>query len=78
MGDLKEQRVVEKMFLISHLLWFQYGIWDKNEIIGFGRIVEDGYMCMFYDIVVSVENQGKGIGEIIMNNLMNKIVVDNY
>ena len=49
---------------------FVYSIFDQDKLIGMGRIVEDGVMCMFYDIVVHKDYQGKGIGKMIMNNLL--------
>lgn len=47
-------------------------------MVGFGRILEDGAMCMFYDIVVHRDYQGKGIGKMIMNNLLDFIKDKNY
>jgi len=49
---------------------FVYSIFDKDKLIGMGRIVEDGVMCMFYDIVAHKDYQNKGIGKMIMNNLL--------
>ena len=49
---------------------FVYSVFDKDNLVGMGRIVEDGVMCMFYDIVVNRDYQGKGIGKMIMNNLL--------
>ncbi|MEI8252370.1 MAG: GNAT family N-acetyltransferase [bacterium] len=49
---------------------FVCSIFDKDKLVGMGRIVEDGIMCMFYDIVVHKDYQGKGVGKMIMNNLL--------
>ena len=49
---------------------FVYSVFDKDKLVGMGRIVEDGVMCMFYDIVVHKDYQGTGIGKMIMNNLL--------
>ncbi len=49
---------------------FVYSVFDKDKLIGMGRIVEDGVMCMFYDIVVHKDYQNQGIGKMIMNNLL--------
>lgn len=57
---------------------FVYSIHDGKKIVGFGRILEDGAMCMFYDIVVHRDYQGKGIGKVIMNNLLDFIKDKNY
>lgn len=49
---------------------FVYSVYDKDRMIGMGRIVEDGIFCMFYDIVVHKDYQSQGIGKMIMNNLL--------
>jgi ribosomal protein S18 acetylase RimI-like enzyme len=49
---------------------FVYSIYDQDKLIGMGRIVEDGIFCMFYDIVIHKDYQGRGIGKMIMNNLL--------
>lgn len=49
---------------------FVYSVFDQDKLVGMGRIVEDGIMCMFYDIVVHKDYQNKGIGKMIMNNLL--------
>lgn len=49
-----------------------------GDLIAFGRILEDGQMCMFYDICVHTEHQGEGLGSLLMNHLINKIKDKNY
>lgn len=51
---------------------------ENEKLIAFGRILEDGIMCMFYDICVHPDYQGKDIGTLIMNHLINKIKDKNY
>ena len=51
---------------------FVYSVWDEDELVGLGRIVEDGIMCMIYDVTTHKDYQGKGIGKMIMNNLLNQ------
>lgn len=57
---------------------FVYSVYDGDKIIGFGRIVEDGLMCMLYDIIVHRDYQGKGIGKMIMQNLLDQTKDKNY
>jgi len=45
----------------------------QDELIAFGRILEDGIMCMFYDICVHPHYQKQGIGTALMQHLINKI-----
>jgi ribosomal protein S18 acetylase RimI-like enzyme len=49
---------------------FVYSLYDEDKLVGMGRIVEDGIMCMFYDIVVHKDYQGQGIGKMIMKSLI--------
>ncbi len=65
------KRSDEKWKEILNKSSFVYSVYDKDEMIGLGRIVEDGVMCMLYDITVHKDYQGKGIGKMIMNNLLN-------
>ena len=51
---------------------FIYSVWDGKKLIGMGRLVEDGIMCMFYDVIVHKNYQSKGIGKLIMNKLINQ------
>lgn len=52
--------------------------WHKNDIVGLGRTLEDGTMCMIYDIVVNPEYQGQKIGTCIMNCICSEIKKKNY
>ncbi len=40
--------------------------WSDNKLVGLGRTLEDGVMCMVYDIAVHPEYQGNKIGTQIM------------
>ena len=57
---------------------FAYSVWDGDKLVGFGRILEDGVMCMFYDIGVLPSHQGKGIGKDIMNRLIDEVKAKKY
>lgn len=58
----------------SHVAYIK----DKSNIIAFGRVIEDGMMCMFYDICVHPDYQRKRIGSKIMNHLIDKIKHTKY
>src|SRR5437016_3664268 len=51
---------------------------ENGKLIAFGRILEDGIMCMFYDICVHPDYQGKGIGKLIMDHLIDKLKDKKY
>ena len=46
----------------------------SDKLIGFGRAISDGeYQSAIYDVVVLPEFQGKGIGRLIMNSLLERL-----
>lgn len=51
---------------------------EGDRVIAFGRILEDGIMCMFYDICVHPDYQGNGLGTLIMNHLIDKVKDKEY
>ncbi len=47
---------------------------DGIALIGFGRAISDGeYQSAIYDMVVSPDYQGRGVGKAIMNALMERL-----
>lgn len=49
-------------------------IYDKDNIIGFGRVISDGvYQAAIYDVAVLPRYQGKGIGKMIVDNIVNTV-----
>lgn len=49
---------------------FSICVYDKDLIIGMGRVVGDGSYYTVYDIVVKKEYQGKGVGTILMKEIV--------
>ena len=54
---------------------FVYSIWDRKDrnLIGFGRILEDGIMCMIYDVGVHPAFRYEGLGTKIMEALIEQV-----
>ena len=54
--------------------YYSVSIYDNERIVGYGRIIGDT-ICFMYiqDIMVDPVYQGRGIGTMIMNKLLNKI-----
>ncbi|MBI4836358.1 MAG: GNAT family N-acetyltransferase [Candidatus Abawacabacteria bacterium] len=55
-----------------------FSIKDGDQVIGIGRFIEDGVMCMFYDIGVHPKYQGRGIGSKILKNLVEQVKDKGY
>ncbi len=49
-----------------------YSYWDKEKLIGMGRLVTDTKYAMIYDVAVHSDYQNKGIGKKIILALMKK------
>ena len=54
--------------------FYSVSVYDDNQMVGYGRIIGDA-ICFLYiqDIMVKPEYQGKKIGTMIMNKLLEKI-----
>lgn len=58
----------KKAFEASYAKVFVY---NADTLVGFGRAISDGvYQAAVYDCAVGLEYQGKGIGRIIMENIL--------
>jgi len=61
----------QKAFFNSFSVVF---IFDREELVGFGRAISDGaYQAAIYDVVVIPEYQKRGIGKLIMEKILQKI-----
>ncbi len=56
-------KVLEKSSFVVHIN-------INNEVVGFGRCLDDSDMCMIYDIVVHPKYQNQGIGTILMTKII--------
>jgi ribosomal protein S18 acetylase RimI-like enzyme len=66
-----EPDIHRKAFEASHTTVFVY---HAGRLIGFGRAISDGaYQAAIYDCAVLPEFQGKGIGTIILKNILSRI-----
>lgn len=53
-------------------------VWDGEDIVGMGRVLDDGTMCMVYDIAVHPDHQGRGIGSRIMAGIVEHLKSQSY
>ncbi len=66
-----EPEVHKRAFEASHSTVF---IFEKSQLIGFGRAISDGeYQGAIYDVAVLPEAQGKGIGKIIIQTILDQL-----
>lgn len=47
--------------------------WHEHELVGLGRILEDGVMCMVYDIATHPDYRKRGIGTRIMQRILEEV-----
>ena len=65
----RNKNKLRKMLIHSSII---VSAWDKNNIVGFGRATSDYiFRAVLWDIIVDTNYQRKGIGSIIINNLIN-------
>ena len=63
--------VHKKAFEASHTKVF---IYEESQLIGFGRAISDGqYQGAIYDVAVLPEAQGKGVGKIIVQTILDRL-----
>ncbi|MBJ7450269.1 MAG: GNAT family N-acetyltransferase [Parachlamydiales bacterium] len=62
----KWQRVLKASTFIAYIK-------KDDQVIAFARILEDGIMCMFYDMCVHPDYQGNGLGTKVVSFLLDKI-----
>ena len=53
--------------------WYVISAYDKDKLIGFGRVISDGiHHALIVDMIINKNYQGNGIGGILLNMLLDK------
>ena len=66
-----EPEVHKRAFEVSHTTVF---IYEESKLIGFGRAISDSeYQGAIYDVAVLPEAQGKGIGKVIIQAILDRL-----
>ena len=53
--------------------WYVLSAYDKNNLVGFGRIISDGVLyALICDMIVKPSYQGQGIGSHLLEKLIEK------
>ncbi len=64
----RSKKEVKKMLSHSKVV---VSLWNKNELIGFGRATTDeSFRAVLWDIVIDQNYQKQGLGKIIVNTLL--------
>ena len=68
------ERDVGKMQKAAENSYAVCSAYFDNELVGFGRAISDGqYQAAIYDVVVLPRYQGKGVGRLIVQSLLEKL-----
>ncbi len=71
-----EPEVHQRAFEASHTTVF---IYEESRLVGFGRAISDGeYQAAIYDVAVSPEAQGKGVGKVIIQTILERLPNCNF
>ena len=63
----------EELYTALKTSWYTISVFDNDNLIGFGRIICDGIVhALILDCIIHPDQQGKGIGNEIMNKLVAK------
>ena len=69
---IRDPKEIESAFRKSSFTCF---IKEENDIIGFGRTVDDGkYYALLVDVVIHPNYQSKGIGKTLVHELKNSLI----
>ena len=60
----------DKINLHRQMSVYSVSVYDNDKIIAMARVVGDGSYYTVYDVVVRGEYQGKGIGTLVMKNIV--------
>jgi len=61
----------KQAFEASHTTIFLY---DHDTLVGFGRAISDGvYQAAVYDCAVATEYQGRGLGRLLLENILDRL-----
>jgi GrpB-like predicted nucleotidyltransferase (UPF0157 family) len=53
--------------------WYRIGVYQEGRLVGMGRVISDGVLhALLVDVIVAPELQGQGIGQGIMERLLNR------
>ena len=64
-------KLPDKLKLVFNNSMFKYFVYDGEKLIGAGRALADGFDCAYIcDVAVHPDYQGQGLGNVIIEKLM--------
>lgn len=70
---MEEYKREDVEIALKHTL-FSVVVWEKDRPVGIGRVIGDGRVAFFIkDVAIVPDRQGKGIGTLVMEKLMEYI-----
>ena len=61
----------EELYLAIKNSWYTISVFDKEELVGFGRIICDGIVhALILDVIILPERQREGVGKDVMDKLI--------
>ncbi len=69
----KYKASADELERVNQNSWLTLSAYDGNKLVGFGRVVTDFFLhAMIFDMIVLPDYQGRGIGTMIIQALVNK------
>lgn len=71
--NTKYELTKEELYSALKNSWYAISVFDKDNLIGFGRIICDGIVhALILDVIIHPDRQGEGIGKEVMDKLVSK------
>ncbi|MDR1594867.1 MAG: GNAT family N-acetyltransferase [Prevotellaceae bacterium] len=70
----EEKKSKDELYSAIQKSWFNISVYDEDNLIGFGRIISDGFLHAFIvDLIVEPDYQRCGIGTKLLNCLVDRL-----
>ncbi len=68
----------EQWSMIKKQSTFMVQVMENKKVLGFARCVDDSEMCMIYDVIVHPKYQKKGIGTLLMREILKYVQANQF
>jgi ribosomal protein S18 acetylase RimI-like enzyme len=63
----------EELYSALENSWYSISVFDKEQLIGFGRIICDGIVhALILDVIILPDRQSEGVGKKVMDKLVDR------